>query len=276
MRALLIGIFLLANIWALEVDVSSKEIKNGQTALIKLDKKAGVEYNYITIKDKKYEIFEDYVYVPISYYESPKTIKVNLFYTKDSKKKTKEITFKVVDANYAKETLSVDSSKVKLSAEDRKRASKEYVEAINIYNTTTKKSYLDSKFIMPINSKITSTFGKARVFNGSLKSYHSGTDFRAKVGTPIKCANDGKVVLVKDRFYSGGSIIVDHGHGVYTCYYHMSKFDVKKGDTVKKGQIIGLSGVSGRVTGPHLHFSARVGGVQVDPLQFINLVNKEL
>jgi len=129
---------------------------------------------------------------------------------------------------------------------------------------------------MPMNSKITSEFGNARVFNGSLKSYHSGTDFRAKVGTPIKSVNDGKVVLVKDRFYSGGSVIVDHGEGVYTCYYHMSKFDVKKGDMVKKGQQLGLSGVSGRVTGPHLHFSARVSGVQVDPLQFINLVNKEL
>jgi murein DD-endopeptidase MepM/ murein hydrolase activator NlpD len=129
---------------------------------------------------------------------------------------------------------------------------------------------------MPMDSKITSDFGNARVFNGSLKSYHSGTDFRAKVGTPVKSVNDGVVVLAKDRFYAGGSVIVDHGEGVYSCYYHMSKYEVKEGDFVKKGQLLGLSGVSGRVTGPHLHFSMRVSGVQVDPLQFINLVNKEL
>lgn len=190
--------------------------------------------------------------------------------------KTKRIDLKVVDGSYDKETLSVDSSKVKLSKEDKKRTSKEYAEAIKIYNTTTKKSYIDSKYIMPIDSKITSTFGRARVFNGSLKSYHSGTDFRAKVGTPIKCVNDGKVVLASDRFYAGGSIIVDHGHGIYTCYYHMSEFSVEEGQKVQKGQVLGLSGKSGRVTGPHLHFSARVSGVQVDPLQFIKLINEEL
>jgi murein DD-endopeptidase MepM/ murein hydrolase activator NlpD len=276
MRVLLLTVFLLSSIFAIDVHVSSKEIKNGQTALIKFDKKDGVEYKYITLKDKKYTIFSDHVYIPVSYYEKPKDLDVHVHYVKNKKQKSKVVSFKVVDANYEKETLSVDGSKVHLSKEDKKRASKEYVEAINIYNSTTKQNYMNSKFIMPINSKITSDFGKARVFNGSLKSYHSGTDFRAKVGTPIECANDGKVVLAKDRFYAGGSVIVDHGHGVYTCYYHMSKFDVKKGDMVKKGQIIGLSGVSGRVTGPHLHFSARVGGVQVDPLQFIKLVNKEL
>ena len=147
---------------------------------------------------------------------------------------------------------------------------------MNIYNTFNDKSYIDSKFIMPLNSKITSEFGKARVYNNTLNGYHSGTDFRAKVGTPLISSNDGVVVLVKDRFYSGGSIVIDHGHGVYLQYYHMSSFNVKVGQKVKKGQIIGLSGASGRVTGPHLHFSARVGGIQVDPLQLIKLLNENI
>ena len=147
---------------------------------------------------------------------------------------------------------------------------------MKIYNSISNKNYMTSKFISPMSSKITSSFGKERMFNGSHKSYHSGTDFRAKVGTKIVACNDGKVVLAKDRFYSGGSVIVDHGRGVYSCYYHMSKFDVKKGDIVKKEQSLGLSGASGRVTGPHLHFSFRVAGVQVDPLQLIELINKNL
>jgi murein DD-endopeptidase MepM/ murein hydrolase activator NlpD len=129
---------------------------------------------------------------------------------------------------------------------------------------------------MPMKSKITSDFGNARIYNGKTKSYHSGTDFRAKIGTPIIASNDGKIVLAKRRFYAGGSIIIDHGHGIYSCYYHMSRFDVKEGEMVKKNQVIGLSGDTGRVTGPHLHFSIRVGGLQVDPLQFIELVNNKI
>ena len=145
---------------------------------------------------------------------------------------------------------------------------------MKIYRSVSDKSYIKSKFIMPMQSKITSSFGKARIYNDTLNGYHSGTDFRAKMGTPIVASNDGVVALVKKKFYSGGTVIIDHGEGIYTCYFHMSKFSVKKGQKVKKAQEIGLSGQSGRVTGPHLHFSARVSGVQVDPLQLISLLNE--
>jgi len=147
---------------------------------------------------------------------------------------------------------------------------------MKIYNTITPKNYVNSKYIVPMQSKITSSFGKARVYNSTLNGYHSGTDFRAKVGTPIVASNAGKVVLAQDRFYSGNSIIIDHGQGIYSCYYHLSEFKVKKGDIVKKSQLIGLSGATGRITGPHLHFSIRVGGLQVDPLQLIALLNENL
>ena len=190
---------------------------------------------------------------------------------------SQEIVIKVEDAKYLKENITVSKSKVNpKSKEVKKRTAKEYKEAMGIYGYASRKSYITSKFIMPMDSKITSAFGKARVYNNTLNGYHSGTDFRAKIGTPIIAVNDGKIILAKNRFYAGGSIIIDHGHGVYSCYYHMSRFDVQEGEFVKKKQIIGLSGDTGRVTGPHLHFSIRVGGVQVDPLQFIELVNKKI
>lgn len=183
----------------------------------------------------------------------------------------------IKDGNYKKETITVSSDKVNPKDEAIiKRTQKEYKEAIDIYNTVTPKSYINSKFILPLDTKITSEFGKARVYNGALKSYHGGTDFRAKTPLPIKCVNDGKVVLVSDRFYAGNSVVVDHGHGVYSCYFHLSKFKVKNGDMVKKGQILGLSGSTGRITGPHLHFGIRLGGMQVDPMQFIEVANKNL
>jgi len=147
---------------------------------------------------------------------------------------------------------------------------------MKIYNTTTETLYISDKFIYPLETKITSDFGKKRVYNGSLKSYHSGTDYRAKVGTKIKAINNGKVVIAKNRFYAGNSIVLDHGNGIYSGYYHLSKMNYKEGDLVKKGDIIGLSGSTGRVTGPHLHFSFRIHGIQVDPLQAIDLLNNNL
>jgi murein DD-endopeptidase MepM/ murein hydrolase activator NlpD len=283
MRLLFLFIFLTCQVIALTPEISKLTVQNGKTALIEFKKEKNISYDRIVVDKKTYKIFKNpvdnekfYVLLPISYYEKPTDKNVEVFYNEAKKQKSQKLLFHVEDAKYEKEILSVDNSKVTLNKKDKERASKEYEEAMKIYNTTTKKSYMSSSFIVPIDSKITSDFGKARVYNGSLKGYHSGTDFRAAVGTPLIACNNGLIVLAKDRFYSGGSVIIDHGHGIYSCYFHMSKFDVKSGTAVKKGDVIGLSGDSGRVTGPHLHFSFRVGGEQVDPIQLIELINKNL
>ncbi|PHS57690.1 MAG: peptidase M23 [Sulfurimonas sp.] len=283
MKILFLIPFIISFSFALGINISDSTITNGRTAFIELKKEKHMSLEKITINKKNYKIYENpidstkmYALVPVSYYEKAKNKKVQIFYSKDNIEKNKIIFFSIKDGNYKKETIKVSKSKVKLNKKDKKRASKEYAEAMKIYNTFTNKSYISSEFISPMQSKITSSFGKARVYNGSLNGYHSGTDFRAKIGTDIIACNDGKVVLAKDRFYSGASVIINHGQGIYTCYYHMSKFNVKKGDKVKKAQLLGLSGKSGRVTGPHLHFSVRVGGIQVDPLQLIELLNKNL
>lgn len=179
------------------------------------------------------------------------------------------MTLDVEQKRYKKEILKVDSSRVKPPKEVQKRISAEWKEAMKIYNTFDKHRYWSKKFIMPLNSKITSDYGNARVFNKSLKSFHGGTDFRAKVGTPIKASNDGVIVISKDRYYAGGSVVISHGEGIYTCYYHLSKMPLKVGERVKRGDIIGYSGKSGRVTGPHLHFTVMVNGVNVDSQDFI-------
>ncbi|NLC27523.1 MAG: M23 family metallopeptidase, partial [Campylobacteraceae bacterium] len=155
----------------------------------------------------------------------------------------------------------------------KERIKAEYEEAIAIYKSFTTKRLWEDDFMVPMKSKITSAYGNARVFNDSLKSYHSGTDFRAAIGTPIYATNDGVVVLSKDRYYAGGSVILDHGEGVYSVYYHLSQTPLALGTKVKKGEKIGLSGASGRVTGPHLHFGFMVQGVPVDPLHFIETIN---
>ena len=121
-------------------------------------------------------------------------------------------------------------------------------------------------FIRPRASTITSRFGGGRIFNGTLTSRHLGVDFRGATGQPVRAANRGVVALVDDFFLAGNVIYIDHGGGLVTAYFHLSKALVAAGDTVERGQEIGLVGSTGRVTGPHLHWSARYGAVTVNPL----------
>lgn len=126
-------------------------------------------------------------------------------------------------------------------------------------------------FAHPRPSAVTSRFGTGRTFNGVVTSRHLGVDFRGATGTPVFASNRGVVALL-DTFYLGGRIAyVDHGAGVVTAYMHLSRFLVEVGDTVQRGQRIGLVGATGRVTGPHLHWAARYGSISVNPLDLVDL-----
>lgn len=129
----------------------------------------------------------------------------------------------------------------------------------------------DSTFIRPREARITSGFGHGRQFNGRVQSRHMGVDFAGAVGTPIRATNRGVVALV-GQFYLGGNVVyIDHGAGLVTAYLHLSRHEVTQGDTVERGQVIGRVGATGRVTGPHLHWIARYGGITVNPLSLTEL-----
>ncbi len=284
MRILFFILFLLSYLTAFNFEISNSTIANGKTAIIIFDKDENIQLDKLVLDKKEYKIFKHpsqkdkmYALLPVSYYQKPKNQKVEVIYTENNKKLSKILFFKFIDGKYAQEKIEVQKSKVNpKSAVIQKRTAQEYAQAMKIYRTITPENYGSGKYIVPMESKITSSFGKARIYNSTLKGYHSGTDFRAKIGTPVIAINSGKVVLAKERFYSGNSIIIDHGQGVYSCYFHLSEFKVKEGEMVKKSQLIALSGDTGRITGPHLHFGVRVNGLQVDPLQLIALLNQNL
>lgn len=126
-------------------------------------------------------------------------------------------------------------------------------------------------FIKPRDSRVTSRFGTGRMFNGAVASRHLGVDYAGAVGAPVVAANRGVVALVDTFFLAGRLVYIDHGGGVLTGYFHLSKPLVAVGDTVTRGQRIGLVGATGRVTGPHLHWTARYGALTVNPLGLIDL-----
>lgn len=128
-----------------------------------------------------------------------------------------------------------------------------------------------TSFLRPRTSAITSEFGSGRVFNGKVTSRHLGVDFRGAVGEPVRAANRGVVALAENFFLAGNVVYIDHGAGLVTAYFHLSKTLVSVGDTVARGQVIGLVGATGRVTGPHLHWAARYGATTVNPLDLVSL-----
>ncbi|MFI5227735.1 MAG: M23 family metallopeptidase [Gemmatimonadales bacterium] len=126
-------------------------------------------------------------------------------------------------------------------------------------------------FLRPRQARVTSRFGRSRVFNGRVSSSHLGVDYRGALGDPIYAANRGVVALVASFFLAGNVVYIDHGDGILTGYFHMSQPEVAVGDTVERGQEIGKVGATGRVTGPHLHWSARFGALTIDPADLLSL-----
>jgi murein DD-endopeptidase MepM/ murein hydrolase activator NlpD len=126
-------------------------------------------------------------------------------------------------------------------------------------------------FRSPVPFTATDSFGTRRTFNGTLASIHRGTDFHAPSGTPVVAANDGEVIIARRMFYEGNLVVVDHGQQFSTAYMHFSRIDVQAGQHVTKGQRLGLSGATGRVTGPHLHLSARWQGMLIDPVILLKM-----
>lgn len=122
----------------------------------------------------------------------------------------------------------------------------------------------------PVGGEPTGVFGARRVFNGQKRKPHPGLDLRAKEGTPVASSGAGVVALAKDLYFSGGTVIVDHGGGLFTIYAHLSRIDVKAGDGIGAGDVVGLSGATGRVTGPHLHWGGKVGDRIFDPTSLLD------
>jgi murein DD-endopeptidase MepM/ murein hydrolase activator NlpD len=172
------------------------------------------------------------------------------------------------------ERLRVDPSRVKLSAEDQRRVDEERAIVHEALNTARTEDLESFTFALPVRSKETSAFGKKRVFNGEPRGYHTGVDLRAGVGTKIRAANSGVVRLARPLFMAGNHVLVDHGGGIFSSYSHLSEISVKEGQRIALGEIVGKAGSTGRVTAPHLHWTVRVEGEAIDPLQFLKVLKQ--
>ena len=154
---------------------------------------------------------------------------------------------------------------------DQERASAEYLKVKKITQSESEQYSMNFKFQTPIKSVITSAYGKRRYINNIQRSPHMALDLRGATGREIFAPKKGKVVLAENHFYAGNKIILDHGGGLFTAYSHLSGFNIKMGDIVETGDLIGFVGMTGRVTGPHLHWEVFLNGNRINPELLVDL-----
>ena len=153
--------------------------------------------------------------------------------------------------------------------EQVKRYEREYAEQIDAYRSFRPATPSNVSLDKPVEGRLSSPFGLRRFFNGEERNRHSGLDFAVPHGTPVKAPADGMVTIVADYFFNGKTVFIDHGQGLVTMYCHLSEFDVRIGDVVKRGQVIARVGATGRATGPHLHWNVSLNNARVNPALFI-------
>jgi murein DD-endopeptidase MepM/ murein hydrolase activator NlpD len=174
-------------------------------------------------------------------------------------------------AHYRTSSLSVEPKFVAPGAEELQRIQAEVQLKEKVFASSSDGQLWAGSFRAPVAAAPTDSFGTRRLFNGKLNSIHKGMDYRAAIGTPVRAANSGVVVLARPLYYEGNCVVIDHGLGLFTISMHLSRIDVGEGQRVTTSDRLGLSGATGRVTGPHLHWAVRWQGAYLDPAKLLRL-----
>lgn len=179
--------------------------------------------------------------------------------------------FDVRPPSFRRRSLTVARRFTQPSERERARTASDGRAFARAFSQPWQGALFEADFDWPRRDVVAAPFGDLRVFNDQRRSQHLGTDLDGEVGDPVTAANAGEVVLVRDCFASGNTVLLHHGGRLFTAYFHLSRFDVKLGDRVTRGQQVGLVGSTGRVTGPHLHFGVKLDGLWVNPESLMTL-----
>jgi murein DD-endopeptidase MepM/ murein hydrolase activator NlpD len=251
--------------------VLNTEIAPGEVQVLHLPiwKRSGTVE--VFCKDKKFKYYNNgrhfVVYLSESYFSDMKPY--DCFYEvyslgKEFKYKYKVARIKIKKKKFKQEYLRVQKRKIDLAKKDIDRVIEEKKQLEKVYTSSSGYPLFFEDFILPLNSKITSPYGIRRIYNDKKRSQHLGTDFRARMKTKIYSTNRGRVVFAGNLFFTGNTVILDHGMDIYTIYAHLSRIKIKVGREVRKGELLALSGNTGRTSGPHLHWGVKVNGNWVD------------
>ncbi|HUF46759.1 MAG TPA: peptidoglycan DD-metalloendopeptidase family protein [Vicinamibacterales bacterium] len=181
-------------------------------------------------------------------------------------------TLSVEPRTFRTRTLTVDPAFVNPPEQVQARIAAEATELDRLWRSSNPAPYWTGAFVRPVPHEANSAFGTRSIFNGQARSPHGGADFLSPAGTPVASPGAGRVLLARDRYYTGGSVVIDHGAGLISLFAHLSSIDVAPGDLIEAGQPVGKVGATGRVTGAHLHWTLRASGTRVDPLSLLHVL----
>ncbi len=270
--ALITAVLLLlpSLIFAFEVNVRPDRVAPGDIFLMKVTGNEGttVDASFLKQPVKFHPLTDEQLIalVPVDVNTKPQNYKLTI----TQGKKTHIADLTVISHEFKTIHLTLPEGKVTLSPRNQKRAVEEAGLLNRLWPKYNARSW-SGEFNAPTDTEISTLFGVKRIMNKKKTSVHRGMDFRGKTGTPVNSINSGTAVLGKDLFYGGNTLIIDHGMGLYSVYMHLSKINVSNGEHVTKGQTVGLIGMSGRATGPHLHLSVKLNGVSVNPESLFDL-----
>ena len=194
--------------------------------------------------------------------------------SRSGKERHTELPLKIKAKVFRTESFNVPPSFDQMTPEASEEIRREQEAFTRAFETSVPERLWDAPFVRPVPHEASAaSFGARRIINGTARAPHSGTDLSAPPGTEVSAANHGRAVLVGNFFFAGGSVVLDHGGGLFTMYFHLSELKVEEGAMVKKGEVIGLSGASGRVTGPHLHWGARLANARIEPFELLKKIS---
>jgi murein DD-endopeptidase MepM/ murein hydrolase activator NlpD len=177
----------------------------------------------------------------------------------------------ISEGTFRKRRINVDRKYISPSPEAEERIVKEQALTRDIYGKSEPRWLGRGNFILPVKGKLEKNYGDRRIFNNNRRSRHRGIDIRSPTGRIVRAANSGRIAMARDLYFAGQTVIIDHGIGLFSMYCHLSALSVKEGTSVKKGQVIGRVGSTGRATGPHLHWGIRLSDNYVNPLSLLHL-----
>jgi murein DD-endopeptidase MepM/ murein hydrolase activator NlpD len=265
----------LAVALALHVAVAARQVQPGELVVMTIGSQPAAPRIRVRAFGRDLEPFsigegEWRVLIGIDLDTAPGTYTVDI--EADAARATHELV--VLPKQFRTRRLAVDEAFVNPpeSVEARIRSDQERLE--RTWRQATPRRLWDAPFVRPVPGPTNSAFGTRSVFNGQARTPHGGADFLSPAGTPVVAPNAGRIAIARDLYFSGNTVVIDHGLGLFSLLAHLSKLDVAEGDFVQPGELIGLVGATGRVTGPHLHWAVRVAGARVDPVSVLALLGR--
>ena len=269
-----LAVFLSAAPRALTIETRARAIEVGEVILVTITTDAPADEVRVRAFDRDHPAFKEsplvwraLVGIDLDAVPGPYSLRVDVRAGAVQSQAARELT--VLRHAFPTRQLTVDDAYVNPPAATLERIAKEARELDRIWTSPSATRLWTGAFQRPVPQANNSAFGSRSVFNGEPRSPHSGADFQSPAGQAIAAPNAGKVVLARDLYFTGNTVIIDHGLGLFSMMAHLSAVDVSEGDAVSAGTIVGKVGATGRVTGPHLHWAIRLNGARVDPLSLL-------